>query len=193
MAEPYGLFFADTPRRVEEPGVVGTVKPDICLFTIRDENQGHITVNFDEQEDVRDEPYSYFAHMGLVNMFIEVKKESNQDIFTDPPPEGPLPPDYRFTVDTWSEDESHGHRISALGRNAHYAHEVLTRQFRICTFSLTISRRTARIMCWERSGVLVTEAFDYKTNPRILIDFVWRFVNATKFQQSLLTVFVSQL
>lgn len=117
-----------------------------------------------------------------MNLFIEVKKESDQDIFTDPP-EGPLPPDYRFTVDTWSEDESHEPRILALGQNAHYAHVVLTHQFRIRAFSLTISGRTARIMCWERSGVVVTKAFDYKTNPQVLIDFIWRFVKAKRLEQ----------
>jgi len=115
-------------------------------------------------------------------MFIEVKKEDNQDIFTDPP-EGPPPPDYRFTVDTWSKEESLWPRISALGQNAHYAHLVMTRKAHIRVFSLMLSGRTARIMCWDRSGVLVTEAFDYKENPRILIDFVWWFVMAEKLQQ----------
>jgi len=162
--------------------VVGTVKPDICLFTLHDQNQGHFTANFKKHEEGRGGEYFYFPHMGLVYLFIEVKKDASQDIFTDPP-EGPLPPDYRFTVDTWSQEEDLQARISALGQNAHYAHVILTRQFRIRTFSLSISGTTARIMCWERSGVLVTEAFDYKANPWILIDFVWRFVKATKLQQ----------
>jgi len=120
---------------------------------------------------------SYVAHMGLVHLFIEVKKGADQDIFIDPP-KGPLPPGYRFTVDTWSKEENLRPRISALGQNAQYAHIIQTRQFRTSVFSLTISGRTARMMYWDRSGVLVTEAFDYKTKPRTLIDFVWRFVHA---------------
>ena len=159
-----------------------TVKPDICLFAIGDENEGRFTANFDQQEKGDGGADSYFPHMGLVKLFIEIKKDGSQDVFTDPP-EGLLPLSYNFTVDTWSEEESLEPRISALGQNAHYAHVVLTRQFRIRAFSLTISGTTARIMCWDRSGVLVTEAFNYKKNPHILIDFVWRFVKANELQQ----------
>lgn len=145
--------------------------PDICLFTLCDQNQGHFIANIDEHETGRGGAYFYFPHMGLVYLFIEVKKDTSQDIFTDPP-EGPRPPDYKFTVDTRSEAECLRPRISALGQHAHYAQVILTSQFRIRAFSLSISGTTARIMCWERSGVLVTEAFDYTANPRILIDFI---------------------
>ena len=162
--------------------MVGTIKPDICLFTLPDENHGHVTVGIEKHEEGHGGAYSYFTHMGLAKLFIEIKKEASQDIFVDPP-EGPPPPNYKFTVDTWNEEGSLEPRISALGQNAHYAHVVLTRQFRTCVFSLTISGTTARIMCWERSGVLVTKAFDYKQNPQILIDFVWRFVKANTLQQ----------
>ena len=65
--------------------MAGTVKPDICLFNSPDENHGHFTVNFDKLEKGSSGEYFYFPHMGLVNLFIEVKKQANQDIFTDPP------------------------------------------------------------------------------------------------------------
>ena len=38
-------------------------------------------------------------------------------------------------------------------------------------------------MRWDRSGVLVTTAFDYEASPQTLIEFVWRFVRAGKVQQ----------
>ena len=119
--------------------------------------------------------------MGLVYLFIDVKKSVHQDVFTDPP--NGSPPNCAFTVDTSSEDEDPQDRISALGQNACYAHLVQTCQFRTCLFSLTISGSTARIMRWDRSGVLVTTAFDYKASPQTLIEFVWRFVRAGKVQQ----------
>jgi len=78
-------MFADTSRRVEDPGVVGTVKPDICLFTLRDQNQGHFVANFKKHEEGGGGEYLYFPHMGLAYLFIEVKKDVSQDIFTDPP------------------------------------------------------------------------------------------------------------
>jgi len=111
--------------------VLGTVKPDIGLYTIQDENQGNIMDFHKPEKDRGEDVFTYVAHMGLVYMFIEVKKEVDQDIFTDP---------------TWSEDENLRYRISALGQNAQYAHVVQTRQFRTCVFSLTISGSSARIM-----------------------------------------------
>jgi hypothetical protein len=145
-----------------------------------DKGQGlPFNIKYNEYKD--DSDRGYFAHMGLVYLFIEVKKNADQDIFTDP--SNDLPPDHKFTVNTWAEDEGSKYRISALGQNAYYAHMIQTRQFRTCVFSLTISGSTARIMRWDRSGVIVTRAFDYKAHPMTLIEFVWRFVKANKEQQ----------
>ena len=149
--------------------MVGAVKPDIGLFYISDKNCGHLF-------STKNSNKTYIAQMGLVHMFIEVKKNTDQDAFTDPPLDAQ--PNWRFTVDTWNREESIKLRASTLGQVAHYAHVVQTRQFRTCVFSLTISGRMARIMRWDRSGVLVTEAFDYKASPRTLVDFVWRFTKA---------------
>ncbi|KAF9644190.1 hypothetical protein BDM02DRAFT_3122282, partial [Thelephora ganbajun] len=181
IVHPYGFIFCDISRRPHGPPVVGIVKPDIGLYRIDDENRGNI-MNFKCKNHSSDDMSSYVAHMGLVYLFIEVRKDPDQDIFTDPPKELP-PSDRSSTIDTWSENENDGYRVSALGQNAHYAHLIQTRQFRTCVFSLTVSGSTARIMCWDRSGVLVTEAFDYKANPQTLVDFVWRFVRANPAQQ----------
>ncbi|KAF9650769.1 hypothetical protein BDM02DRAFT_3259485 [Thelephora ganbajun] len=181
IANPYDFVFCDTSRRTHGPPVVGIVKPDIGLYRIDDKNEGNI-MNLKHKNHSGDDTPPYIAHMGLVYLFIEVKKDPDQDIFTDPP-EGLLPSDYSFTVNTWSDDENDRYRISALGQNAHYAYLIQARQFRTRVFSLTISGNTARIMRWDRSGVLVTEAFDYKASPQTLIDFVWRFVRANRTQQ----------
>ena len=165
--------------------MLGTVKPDIGLYNIQDKNRGYI-MNFHKraEDSSGDDAFLYVAYMGLVHLFIEVKKDADQDIFFDPPPpEGPKPPKYKFTVDALSVDGGLRTRISALGQNAHYAHTVQSRQFRTCVFSLSISGSRARILRWDRSGVLVTEAFDYKADPQILIDFVWRFVRAKDHQR----------
>jgi len=147
--------------------MLGPIKPDIGFYSIQDENRGYIMKFHKREERFGDDAFSYVAYMGLVHLFIEVKKGADQDIFTDPP-EGPEPHDYKFTVHTLSADEHLRDRITALGQNAHYAHTIQTRQFRTCVFSLSISGSKARILRWERSGVLVTEAFDYEANPQIL-------------------------
>ena len=145
--------------------MLGDVKPDIGLYNIQDENRGYI-VNFHKHaESFGDDAFFYVARMGLVHLFIEVKKDADQDIFIDPP-EGPKPPKYKFTVDALSEDGGLRTRISALGQNAHYAQTNQSRQFRTCVFSLSISGSKTRILRWDRSGVLVTEVFNYKADPQ---------------------------
>jgi hypothetical protein len=144
--------------------VVGAIKPDIGLYNINDENWGNIMDFHRHEKGFGDNAFSYVANMGLVSLFIEIKKGVDQDIFIDPP-QGPLPPDYRFTVDTRSRNEKLKDWISTLGQNAHYAYVVQTHQFRPHVFSLTIPERTVGIMRWDRSGVLVTEAFDYRRTP----------------------------
>jgi hypothetical protein len=144
--------------------VVGAVKPDIGLYNINDENRGNIMDFHRHEKGFGDNAFSYVANMGLVYLFIEVKKGVDQDIFINPP-RGPLPPDYRFTVDTRSRNKKLKDWISTLGQNAHDAYVVQTHQFCTHVFSLTIPERTVRIMRWDRSGVLVTEAFDYRRTP----------------------------
>ena len=178
IAQARGFIFCNAHEYTEGLGVAGTVKPDIGLFRIEDKHRGHL---FNIKKSSGNKPSSYVARMGLAHVFIGAKNNANQDIFADPPLDPP--PNWKFTVDTWNEDKDAQSRISALGQNAHYAHLVQIFQFRTCTFSLTISGSTARIMRWDRSGVLVTEAFDYKAAPQTLIEFVWRFINAKPVQQ----------
>jgi hypothetical protein len=178
IAKLKGFVFCDTSKHTERSGDVGTVKPDFVLFESRDEDRGWL-FNVKNNEDKLSA--SYTAHMGRVFLFIEVQTHTDKDFFTDPPHD-PLP-DYKFTVDTWNQSVKLQDRILALGQNAHYAHVVQTRQFRTCAFSLSISGNTTRILRWDRSGVLVTESFDYKTDPQTLVDFVWQFVKAGRFQQ----------
>ena len=177
IANECGFIFCDTSKNAEKPDKPGTVKPDIGLFHIGDKNASYLYNVKAKHSD----PPSYVAHMGLVYLFIEVKKRADQDIFTDPP-DNPSP-NYRFTVDTWSEEEEQLNRTLALGQMTHYAHVVQSRQFRTCIFSMTVSGSTVRIMRWDRSGLLVTRSFDYKAKPKILVDFIWRFINANKVQQ----------
>ena len=158
--------------------MVGTVEPDIGLYNINSAKRGNIIDFHRYEKGFGGDAFSYVVNMGLVYLFIEVKKGVDQDIFIDPP-RGPLPPDNRSTVDTRSRSERLKDRISTLGQNAHYAYVVQTHQLRTRVFSLTISGRTVRIVRWDRSGVLVTETFDYKADPGLLVEFLWRFMRTT--------------
>ena len=63
-----------------------------------------------------------------------------------------------------------------LGQVACYATAHLAAQFRTHTFSILLFRETARLMRWDRAGVIVTERIPLD-NPA-LKQFFWRFNNS---------------
>jgi len=84
---------------------------------------------------------------------------------------------YRFTADPTLYIDNR--RVAALGQNAAYAEILMTRQFRTCVFSLSVSGRFVRFLRWDREGVVVSQAVDYKANPMPLATFLWAFASAS--------------
>jgi len=178
------LAFYDTSNRSESPGKVGTSKPDLGMFLVEDRNKGNLKDRHEPKEGGAPGEYVYTAHMGEVYMFVEVKVSGDLDPFIDPPDDGTSTE--KFTIDTehnYSNDIVSKYRVSALGQNTRYAHVVQTRQFRTCVYSISVAGTTARLLRWDRTGVVVTESFDYKSRPELLIGFVWRFSKATDEQR----------
>ena len=62
-----------------------------------------------------------------------------------------------------------------------HANAMFTYQFRTFFFSLEIYQKsdTARLLRWDRSGVIVTEAFSYIDHPDYLVHFLQRFDQLT--------------
>lgn len=56
--------------------------------------------------------------------------------------------------------------------------EIFARQFRVCFFSVSIAGSRARLFRWDRGGVVVTESFDFRAQPRLLCEFFWRFAQS---------------
>ncbi|KAF8553900.1 hypothetical protein OG21DRAFT_1509533 [Imleria badia] len=73
-----------------------------------------------------------------------------------------------FTPDT---DEGN----KARGQLAHYAGAQHSLQFRHFSFSIIIQGDHARFLRWDPSATVVTAAFNYRTNPRLMAEFLWRF------------------
>ena len=179
------LAFYDTSNRPESPGQVGTSKPDLGMFRKDDVNRGNLKHTHKPAEGGAPGEYVYTARMGEVYMFVEVKTSDDLDPFTDPPGSSTTP-GYHFTIDAGQEypnDRDAKYRVSALGQNTCYAHVVQNRQFRTCVYSISVAGTTARLLRWDRTGVVVTESFNYKSEPGILINFVWRFSKATNEQR----------
>ncbi|KAJ3476562.1 hypothetical protein NLI96_g11073 [Meripilus lineatus] len=57
-------------------------------------------------------------------------------------------------------------------RMVEHASKVQRFGHRLHLFSVHIYRRTARLLRWDPSGVVVTKAFDYTENPHLLLDFL---------------------
>ena len=126
--------------------------------------------------------YVYTARMGEVYVFIEVKSSNNLDPFTDQLNAHATTPGYQFTIDPqkkYPSDKTAQYSVLALGQITRYAHTIQTRQFRTCVYSIFIAGTTARLLRWDRGGVTVTESFEYKSKPEILVGFIWRFSKAT--------------
>ncbi|KAI0682853.1 hypothetical protein BC835DRAFT_1524433 [Cytidiella melzeri] len=55
-----------------------------------------------------------------------------------------------------------------------YASEVFAHQQRTHLFQLLICGEDARFICWDHSGAIVSESFDYTKQPLLLAEFLWR-------------------
>jgi len=60
-----------------------------------------------------------------------------------------------------------------LGQITSYIAAQLGAQFRMHAYFVFIMRGTARILCWDRSGAIVMEAFEYNRLPHLVEFFHW--------------------
>ena len=65
--------------------------------------------------------------------------------------------------------------INARGQLAHYAGAQHSMQFRHFSFSVVVEDDHARFLRWDPAGTVVTAAFNYRTSPRLMAEFLWRF------------------
>jgi hypothetical protein len=94
---------------------------------------------------------------------IEVKFDENDDAFRDDIAES-------FEHDTEASKDTKGQITS-------YAVAQLATQFRVHIFTILVCGGYARLLRWDRSGAVVTSAFDYC--DRYLGEFFWRYDQAS--------------
>ncbi|KAI0273318.1 hypothetical protein BC834DRAFT_928374 [Gloeopeniophorella convolvens] len=95
--------------------------------------------------------------------------------------------DFILSADTLKNDKknplSHVHYDGkywpVCGQMINYASTLHRLQFRIFSFSIALFGETGRIFRWDRSGVIYTEPFKWKTQPKTLFEFLWRFNHLT--------------
>ncbi|TFK55665.1 hypothetical protein OE88DRAFT_1652083 [Heliocybe sulcata] len=74
-------------------------------------------------------------------------------------------------------------RRSSRGQTTGYAMTQWKHQQRVFLFSLQILGTRARFFRWDKSGSVVTRAFDYIDEPQIMVDFLWRLCHMSDVEQ----------
>ncbi|KAI0367831.1 hypothetical protein BV20DRAFT_1114602 [Pilatotrama ljubarskyi] len=167
-----GFVFMATSERSEYPHKPGYMKPHICCFASQNASI------------VQRSAISSRAELGYAEFFVEVKPDIALDFFVDPPSKATREELASHDFAAYHEDERLQARINrALGQHLAYATEVLARQHRAFLFSVSMSGSSARLLRWDRSGVIVTQSFDVRQEPDLLCDFVGRFACASDVQR----------
>lgn len=102
------------------------------------------------------DPITQFSRM---ETHVELKLAAMDDAFSD---EGALEPDSELSHDT-------------RGRLVSYANAQMASQYRTHLFTVFICADKARLLRWDRSGVIVTRAFPYDSGESTYLqEFFWR-------------------
>jgi hypothetical protein len=104
-----------------------------------------------------------------VELFIEFKWKPSQDPFCAPYEN----PDENYNTFLRNTNTAH----DTLGQITAYTAAQLGSQFRTHAYSVLIVKDTARLLRWDRSGTIVTEAFAYN-DFSYLAEFFHRYSNA---------------
>jgi hypothetical protein len=70
--------------------------------------------------------------------------------------------------------------LRARVQHATQVAEIFLRQHRTHVFSLYVYRRFARILRWDRAGIIVTEPINVVTEPQKLLTFIYRYAKLSR-------------
>lgn len=117
-------------------------------------------------------------------MFIEVKSNTRQDYFNDPPADKSVDRStHQFVLDVDPHTEAAKLAREDLGQIVAYATEACAKQHRVAYYSVSVRGVHARLMRWDRSGAITTEEFNLHTQPQFLCEFLWKFSKCSDFQR----------
>ncbi|KAL6302460.1 hypothetical protein BKA93DRAFT_395403 [Sparassis latifolia] len=123
-----------------------------------------------DDDDIRGEYYE---------LFIDVQKDEQGDFLRDPPP-GVDRARHSFLRTLGHIHKSKREKArQKFGRNVRWATDALVNQHRLLYFSVAIHGTSARLLRWDPSGLVASEAFNLHEKPEILCEFLWRFAHAS--------------
>lgn len=118
-----------------------------------------------------DLPAPIMTDSSLAEIFIEFKWQTSDDPFYSRRDHPTLPNASSFLRESKTARDT-------LGQITSYAVAQLGSQFRTHLFSVFIVKDKARLLRWDRSGTIVTEAFKYNESP-LLVEFFRRYSKAS--------------
>lgn len=116
------------------------------------------------------------TELGQAEFFIDVNPDPAFDFFNDAPPGCEEHNRASHSFVATPDDESAKKRVDrVLGQHVDHIVELLARQHRIATFSVSVFGSIARLIRWDCAGAVSSVAFDIHERPDLLCDFLWRF------------------
>ncbi|KAH7918459.1 hypothetical protein BV22DRAFT_1134581 [Leucogyrophana mollusca] len=149
------------------------LSPDVCVY--------HEDVNV---------PAKGSPDFSRMELFMEFKVNHSFDPFRDPPPKAkPTTSDAGSSTEGFNNATSEFENCTIDGTHTRnqivaYATACQGNQFRHCVYSVTITGDRARLLRWDRSGTVVTGAFNWRTS-HVLPEFLWRFSHASDHERGL--------
>ena len=120
-----------------------------------------------------------------MEFWMEFKANNNGAPFQDPRDETEQARLSAIEEGSFTPETAEGKK--ARGQLAHYAGAQHSLQFRHFSFSIIIQGDHARFLRWDPSGTVsgtvVTAVFNYRTNPRLMAEFLWRFDHLSPIQR----------
>ncbi|KAI9060873.1 hypothetical protein FKP32DRAFT_1730486 [Trametes sanguinea] len=166
-----GHTFVNTSTHLDVKGDY-IVKPDVTCYANK-----HVP-------KVRVNDLHSHTDMGYATFPIEVKCGVDADLFSDPyehlgSSRGHL------LVNTRLNKKDSGKALAAFGQVMSYVAEISACQFRCFCFLVCLYGCHARLMRWDRAGLIVTRRFHLQRDPEILCEFVWRYAHMSEVQRGM--------
>jgi len=150
------LKFVNTTHRPDGPY---RLKPDIAIYSDT------------PSDDPSDDPTSpRFLDWKAVDLWVE-NKNNKDDIFRAL---AEMETDEENGEDLESHVKWTNSAYKICGQLLAYASELHRSQFRIFSFAVVLFGDTGRLLRWDRSGVIYTQLFNWRSQPDTLFEFFWR-------------------
>lgn len=119
-----------------------------------------------------------WSSLGLAELFFVVKKDHDPFCDSHSHTDAAYESFFSFENREYEEEEDvepGRNEKRTLGECVGLAVEACSRQHRVFYFSVLVVGSRARLFRWDRAGAIVTEAFEFGTQPELLCEFLWRF------------------